>query len=297
MSSKPPLTCEGLLRAAAERIAGDSPRLDAELLLSHVTGLSRTSFRAWPERAVAEAQAMEFDRLVSERAAGQPIAYLLGHQEFWSLPLMVSPSTLIPRPDTECLVESALGLPVPEAARVLDLGTGTGAIALALASERKRWQVTACDFVSDAVTLARRNAEALGLPVEVVQSSWFSGLNPGKFDLIVSNPPYIASDDHHLGEGDVRFEPSSALVSGPDGLDDIRLIVQQAPQWLAPDGWLLLEHGFEQAAAVRGLLAERGFDAVQSGQDYGDRDRMTLGRWTRDASRPAQETGGRHAQR
>ena len=296
MTSNTPLICEDLLRAAAERIAGDSPRLDAELLLSHATGLSRTSFRAWPEREIGPEQAETFDALVRERVRGQPIAYLLGHQEFWSLPLMVSPSTLIPRPDTECLVEAALDLPVPETARVLDLGTGTGAIALALASERKSWQVLACDCVSDAVALARRNAESLGLRIEVVQSSWFSDLASGKFDLIVSNPPYIASDDHHLGEGDVRFEPSSALVSGLDGLDDIRLIVHQAPQWLAPGGWLLLEHGFDQAAAVRDLLDARGFDAVASRKDYGDRERMTLGRWPQDPPRSDQETGERHAQ-
>lgn len=296
MISNTPLSCENLLRQAAEQIGGDSPRLDAELLLNHVTGLSRTSFRAWPEREVTAEQAEEFDSLVSERAEGKPVAYLLGHQEFWSLPLLVSPSTLIPRPDTECLVEAALSLPLPSAARVLDLGTGTGAIALALASEQQDWKVTACDYVEEAVTLARSNARELGLSVEVLQSFWFSGLTPGKFDLIVSNPPYIANADHHLREGDVRFEPSSALVSGQDGLDDIRQIVEQAPDWLEPGGWLLMEHGFEQAGAVRSLLETRGFVAVESRKDYGNRDRMTLGRWAGSSPPSNQKTGERHAQ-
>lgn len=296
MTSNTPLSCENLLRQAAEQIGGDSPRLDAELLLNHVTGLSRTSFRAWPEREVTAEQAAEFNSLVFERADGKPVAYLLGHQEFWSLPLLVSPSTLIPRPDTECLVEAALSLPLPAAARVLDLGTGTGAIALALASEQRDWQVIACDCVDEAVTLARSNARELGLSIEVLQSFWFSGLAPGKFNLIVSNPPYIANTDHHLREGDVRFEPSSALVSGVDGLDDIRQIVEQAPDWLELGGWLLMEHGFDQACGVRSLLERRGFVAVESRKDYGDRDRMTLGRWAGSSVPSIQQTGERHAQ-
>jgi release factor glutamine methyltransferase len=211
--------------------------------------------------------------------AGRPVAHLLGQQEFWSLPLKVSASTLIPRPDTECLVEVALDLPLPQQARVLDLGTGTGAIALALASEHPGWRISACDAVAEAVALARDNADALGLSVSVVQSTWFSELTPGRFDLIVSNPPYIPDSDHHLTEGDVRFEPASALVSGSDGLDDLRLIVNEAPDWLVEDGWLLVEHGFDQAGAVAGLFRARGFKAVETRQDYGNRDRMTLGRW------------------
>ncbi|PHQ24575.1 protein-(glutamine-N5) methyltransferase, release factor-specific [Marinobacter guineae] len=281
MTSKPSLTCETLLKQAAGRIDSDSPRLDAELLLSHVTGLGRTSFRAWPEREVTESQVGAFEALVAERVTGKPVAYLLGHQEFWSLPLKVSASTLIPRPDTECLVEAALGLPLPEQARVLDLGTGTGAIALALASEHSGWRITACDDVEEAVELARENARVLGLPVSVVKSSWFSRLEPARFDLIVSNPPYIPDNDRHLGEGDVRFEPASALVSGSDGLEDLRLIVTQSPDWLIEGGWLLVEHGFDQAEAVAGLFRERGFAKVQNLQDYGRRDRMTLGQWCR----------------
>ena len=280
MTSKPLLTCEALLTEASSRIESDSPRLDAELLLSHITGLSRTSFRAWPEREVTNAHAEAFEALVQERVAGRPVAHLLGHQEFWSLPLKVSASTLIPRPDTECLVEVALALPLPPQASVLDLGTGTGAIALALASEHVGWRISACDAVPEAVALARENAVALGLNLSVVQSSWFSGLEPERFDLIVSNPPYIPDSDRHLEEGDVRFEPASALVSGSDGLDDLRLIISQAPDWLVEGGWLLVEHGFDQAEAVAQLFHARGFKAVETRQDYGNRHRMTLGQWS-----------------
>lgn len=280
MTSKSLLTCDALLKRASTRIESDSPRLDAELLLGHITGLSRTSFRAWPEREVTDVQAKAFEALVQERVAGRPVAHLLGQQEFWSLPLKVSASTLIPRPDTECLVEVALALPLPPQARVLDLGTGTGAIALALASEHPDWRISACDAVPEAVALARENAVSLGLNLSVIQSSWFSALETEKFDLIVSNPPYISADDRHLEEGDVRFEPASALVSGSDGLDDLRLIIGQAPDWLVEGGWLLVEHGFDQAEAVAQLFHTRGFKAVETRQDYGNRDRMTLGQWS-----------------
>ena len=229
---------------------------------------------------MTNAHAEAFEALVQERVAGRPVAHLLGHQEFWSLPLKVSASTLIPRPDTECLVEVALALPLPRQASVLELGTGTGAIALALASEHVGWRISACDAEPEAVALARENAVALGLNLSVVQSSWFSGLEPERFDLIVSNPPYIPDSDRHLEEGDVRFEPASALVSGSDGLDDLRLIISQAPDWLVEGGWLLVEHGFDQAEAVAQLFHTRGFKAVETRQDYGNRDRMTLGQWS-----------------
>ncbi|MEE3169639.1 MAG: peptide chain release factor N(5)-glutamine methyltransferase [Pseudomonadota bacterium] len=279
MTSEPSLTCETLLQAASVRIGGDSPRLDAELLLSHVTGLSRTRFRAWPEQSIPADQAEAFEALVREREAGRPVAHLLGHQEFWSLPLKVSASTLIPRPDTESLVEAALALPLPGDARVLDLGTGTGAIALALASERPDWQIFASDAVAGAVDLARENARDLGLSVTVVESAWYAGLQPQRFDLIVSNPPYIPEHDEHLVLGDVRFEPASALVSGPDGLDDLKLIVEQAPDWLVEGGWLLVEHGYDQAESVAALFRERSFSSIRGIQDYGGRDRLTLGQW------------------
>lgn len=278
MSERLP-TCDDLIQWAVDTIRGDSPRLDAELLLAEVTGLGRTSFRAWPEREVAAEHATRFRHLVHKRADGSPIAHLLGQQEFWSLPLKVNPSTLIPRPDTECLVEAALALPVPADARVLDLGTGTGAIALALASERPEWRVSACDSVRGAVALATENAAALSLAVTVYLSDWFASLPEGQFELIVSNPPYIAEQDRHLSLGDVRFEPRSALVSGPDGLDDIRQIITSSPRWLARHGWLLLEHGYDQGEPVRQLMTDAGFLSVTTGQDYGQRDRYTLGRW------------------
>lgn len=278
MSSESSLTCEALLNNAIERIGGDSPRLDAELLLSHVTGLGRTSFRAWPEREVAPDQAQAFRELVAERVKGLPIAYLLGQQEFWSLPLKVSPSTLIPRPDTECLVETALELPLPENARVLDLGTGTGAIALALASEKAKWQIMASDRIEEAVEVARENSRSLQLPITVVRSHWFDQIPERGFDLLISNPPYIPASDHHLNEGDVRFEPSSALVAGDDGLDDIRLLVTEGFKRLNPGGWMLLEHGYDQGDAVRDLFARAGWLNIETRKDYGGNDRMTLAR-------------------
>jgi release factor glutamine methyltransferase len=261
----------------------DSPtaRLDAELLLCAALGKPRSYLRTWPEREVDAEVAARFGAALQRRRSGEPVAYILGHQGFWSLDLQVAPHTLIPRPETELLVELALALlpatPVP----VLDLGTGTGAIALALASERPAWQVVGVDRVAEAVVLAESNRARLGLAnASFRESNWFSGLAGERFQLIVGNPPYIASDDRHLHEGDVRFEPASALVSGADGLDDIRLIVAQAPGHLQRGGWLLLEHGYDQAAAVRALLSGHGFDEVQSRRDLGGHERISLGRWS-----------------
>lgn len=277
--SESSLTCEHLIQASAAAIDSDTPRLDAELLLSHVTGWSRTSFRAWPERDVSPEQQQAFEQLLARRVAGEPIAHLLGEQDFWSLTLRVTPATLIPRADTECLVETALSLPLPDDAEVLDLGTGTGAIALALASERRGWRVQGSDAMADAVDLARDNASRLNLPVRIHLSHWFDDLPAGRFDLIVSNPPYIAANDHHLQQGDVRFEPQTALVAGSDGLDDLRQIIAQAPGWLKAGGWLVVEHGYDQAAAVQALFGQAGFSLVESRQDYGQQDRLTLGQW------------------
>jgi release factor glutamine methyltransferase len=276
--SESSLFCEALLASAAARFDSDTPRLDAELLMVNSTGWSRASLRAWPERLLDDEQMARFRSGVEQRAQGHPVAHILGEQGFWSLPLRVNAATLIPRPDTESLVESALALPLPDAARVLDLGTGTGAIALALASERPAWQVTACDAVPAAVALAQLNAELLALPVDVRTSHWFDGLPPQTFDLIISNPPYVRAGDYHLGQGDVRFEPASALVAGAEGLDDLRLIIGQAPKWLAVGGWLVVEHGFDQALQVRELFSAAGFQGIRTQQDYGGQDRLTLAR-------------------
>jgi len=259
----------------------DSPteRLDAELLLSAAIGKSRSYLHTWPERIVSSEDAETYAGYLLRRRAGEPVAYILGHQGFWKIDLEVAPHTLIPRPDTELLVETALELQPASPAKVLDLGTGTGAIALALASECPAWQVTAVDRIEDAVALAERNRQRLGLGnVKVLASLWFSSLAGERFDLILSNPPYIAAEDPHLVAGDVRFEPSSALVAGADGLDDLRLIVSKAPQNLLPGGWLLLEHGYDQAAAVRELLAAQGFIEVASRNDLGGHERISLGR-------------------
>ncbi|WP_394238151.1 peptide chain release factor N(5)-glutamine methyltransferase [Pseudomonas anguilliseptica] len=272
-------TIDSLLNAAALPDS-PTPRLDAELLLAHVLGTSRSYLRTWPERELEDEQLERYQAALVRRQAGEPVAYILGQQGFWSLDLEVASHTLIPRPDTELLVETVLALLPATPAALLDLGTGTGAIALALASERPAWRLTGVDRVPEAVALAERNRARLKLAnASFIASHWFSALAGQRYQLIVSNPPYIAEDDRHLAEGDVRFEPSSALVAGADGLDDIRLIIQQAPDYLEVGGWLLLEHGFDQAAAVRELLSARGFNAVESRRDLGGHERISLGRF------------------
>lgn len=255
-----------------------SPRRDAEWLLAAALGKSLGYLRTWPEREVPGELAERFAASLARRRLGEPVAYIVGRQGFWSLDLEVAPHTLIPRPDTELLVETALALLPPAPAQVLDLGTGSGAIALALAAERPAWRLTGVDRVEEAVSLAERNRSRLGLANARFHSShWFSALTGLGYRMIVGNPPYIAAGDHHLGEGDVRFEPLSALVAGSDGLDDIRLIVAQAGDHLEPGGWLLLEHGFDQAEAVRSLLRAAGFTAVESRRDLGGHGRVSFG--------------------
>ena len=258
----------------------DTAQLDVELLLAAALGKPRSYLRTWPERELSSEQLQAFKAAIERRLQGEPVAYILGQQGFWSLDLEVAPHTLIPRPDTELLVETALELLPYSPIAALDLGTGTGAIALALATERPGWTVIGVDRVPEAVELAERNRLRLKLSNSGFRHShWFSAVADQRFTLIVSNPPYIRADDHHLNEGDVRFEPASALVSGQDGLDDIRLIIQHAPAHLMPGGWLLLEHGFDQAAAVRELLAAQGFNAIESRRDLGGHERISLGRY------------------
>lgn len=265
--------------AIGELSESESPRRDAEILLEHVTGKARTFILAFGETALTADQHAQLSDLLSRRKAGEPVAHLTGEREFWSLPLYVSAATLIPRPDTECLVEHALAHLPATACRILDLGTGTGAIALALASERPDCQVTAVDVMPDAVALALRNVARLGFNnVKIQQSSWFDALVGQQFDMIVSNPPYIDERDPHLSQGDVRFEPLTALVAAEEGLADIAHIVTVSRQYLTAGGWLLIEHGWTQAEAVRALFTQAGYERVETCQDYGGNDRLTLGK-------------------
>ncbi|MCI4186820.1 peptide chain release factor N(5)-glutamine methyltransferase [Dickeya dianthicola] len=275
-----------LKQATARLQASDSPKRDAEILLEHVTGKRRTFLLAFGETDLTDSEGSALEALLARRATGEPIAYLVGRREFWSLPLAVSPATLIPRPDTECLVEQALAHLPACASSVLDLGTGTGAIALAIAHERPDCQVVGIDRQPDAVALACYNASQLGIDnARFFPGDWFSPLDGQHFSLIVSNPPYIDEHDPHLSRGDVRFEPASALVAAEAGLADLRQIIRQAGAFLLDNGWLLLEHGWQQGDAVRSLLRQYDFVQVKTCRDYGDNERVTLGQW------PAGATG------
>lgn len=279
------LTIAEALRAHATLTQSDSPQLDTALLLCHCLQQPRSYLYTWPGKTLTAPQIAQFQALLARRQQGEPVAHLLGYREFWSLPLKVSAETLIPRPDTECLVEKALSL-LPDQGHhsVLDLGTGTGAIALALASERRHWQLLGSDIRASAVALAEANAERLGLSnAHFQQADWFVGLPQTRFAMILSNPPYIPADDPHLDRGDLRFEPRSALVAADSGLADLTTIGHRAPDFLLPGGWLLLEHGYDQGAAVRQMLSRRGYLAVASGDDYGGNERMTWGQWPEQA--------------
>lgn len=272
-------TVRELLGSAAS-LPGDSARRDAEVLLCHCLSKPRSWLYAWPEAEVADAGAQSYAALLAQRAGGVPVAYLTGQRDFWSLQLAVNEHTLIPRPETETLVEWALELPVPGDALVADLGTGSGAIALALASERPTWQVTAVDSSAAALEVARANARSAELArVCFQQSDWYQALSGCQYHLLLSNPPYVDDLDPHLQRGDVRFEPRSALVAGDDGLADLARLVAGAPRHLLSDGWLLLEHGFEQGAVVRRLLLEAGFDSVSTRADLAGLERITGGCW------------------
>lgn len=270
-------------QSAQLAMVSDTSRLDVEIILAHILQKSRTYLFTWPEKMLTELESNLFSDLFSRRLRGEPVAHIIGMREFWSLPLMVNNSTLIPRPDTELLVEVALDLFIHDdnnvTRRLLDLGTGTGAIALALASEKKSWQCIAVDKESAAVELAEKNRMALNLcNVRIQQSDWFSELaSVTQFDVILSNPPYIDPLDPHLIAGDVRFEPLSALVANNKGLADLEFIVTHAKNYLLQDGWLLVEHGYDQANAVRNFFKRNAYLEIKTKRDLGGSERVTLG--------------------
>ncbi|PIE41947.1 MAG: protein-(glutamine-N5) methyltransferase, release factor-specific [Gammaproteobacteria bacterium] len=269
-----------LLVSAVGRLDETSPtaQLDAELLLAYVLDKNRTWLKTWPDAEPSVDEAQQFQQLIERRSTGEPVAYLTGEQAFWSLNLHVSPATLIPRPETELLVEKILAAKTAEKGiSLLDLGTGSGAIALALASEKPGWKIDACDQSEAALLIAEQNRAKYDLSVTFSRSNWFSDYQGRRFDVIVSNPPYIEENDHHLFQGDVRFEPITALASGKDGLDAIRRIVSEAKTHLNENGLLIFEHGYQQASAVQHILVTAGFSRVATHRDLSGHDRVTLG--------------------
>lgn len=257
-----------------------SPKCDAEVILQFVTGKSRAYIMAFGETLLTHEQLQQLNVLLQRRCKGEPVAYLTGEREFWSLPLLVSPVTLIPRADTECLVELTLKYMPSHSCQLADLGTGTGAIALAIASERPDCHIFGVDIHPQAVTLAKQNAKRLKIDnVTFMESNWFSALNGRLFTLIVSNPPYIDMNDPHLLQGDVRFEPTSALVADEQGLADIRHIIFTSYQHILTGGWLLIEHGWQQAECVQALFRQAGYINIKTYQDYAGNNRVTLGQY------------------
>lgn len=283
MQTKQPYSISQALRQAADQLSqlpDAEPRMDAEVLLAHILDVSRTHLFAWPEKALTPEQQTHFDILIAERLKGKPLAYITGWREFWSLEFEVTPATLIPRPETEILVERALELiPKNTPAQVADLGTGSGAIAAAIASERPLTGVLASDFSEKSLAVAQRNFQRLQLGnIDSRLGSWCQALPRNiDFDLILSNPPYVAEGDPHLEKSGLPWEPDCALTSGSDGLDDIRKIITQAQHHLKPGGRLLLEHGWDQGPSVRELMASAGYQAISTRQDLADRDRVTEG--------------------
>lgn len=278
-NSKSSLSIKSAILSATKLLNNEEAALEAKLLLQHLLGVNRAWLIAHENDALEDNIHEAFEALIKRRLNGEPIAYIFGYREFYGLKLKVTPDTLIPRPDTETLVEAALGkIPQNKKIQVLDLGTGTGAIALAIAHNRPHALVSALDASDAALKIAQENAQNLAITnIEFLQSDWYSALKNQTFDVIVSNPPYIAQNDAHLTQGDLRFEPASALASGADGLDDIKQIIANAPKYLTPHGVLLLEHGYNQAEEVATLLKQSGFSEIETIKDLGGNNRVTLG--------------------
>lgn len=269
-----------MLAAKSQSVASQCPRLDAEILLASVLDVSRAYLKTWPERKLTAKQQKGFQALITKRQQGQPVAYLLGEWEFWSLPIKITPDTLIPRPETECLVELALEKCSMEKAVAVDLGTGSGAIALALAIEKPKWTLWASDVSESALAVAMANAEQLGLRnINTLLSDWFSALPDTQFDLIIANPPYIDQQDPQLQSNVINWEPRGALIAEAEGLADLETIIRDAPAFLKPGAWLILEHGYNQAELVVGLFRQHGYEQISTKQDLEGRDRVTCGHW------------------
>ena len=267
--------------ALPEDKKSDTVKLDAEVLLLACINKTRTYLFTWPEKKLSDEEQTRFFEMVERRKLGEPVAHIVGFREFWSLPLEVNAQTLIPRPDTETLVDQVLALNIDHDIDLLDLGTGTGAIALAIASEYPNWHVTGCDRIEEAVELAQRNRQRLNTDnqfnnVNFIKSNWFSALENKKFDVIVSNPPYIEPNDPHLNQGDVRFEPLSALISDDDGMADLKHIIKQAKTFLNDNGFLLLEHGYNQSQQVSDFLVKMSYKGIKTVSDLSGNDRITV---------------------
>ncbi len=277
------ITIKQALEDAKQRLVtvSESASIDAGCLLGFVLQKPLTYLRTWPEQELFKDDEQAFLKLVQRREQGEPVAHLIGSKEFWSHELRVSKDTLIPRPETEMLVEQAIAIAKQQAVNsILELGTGSGAISIALVTELRKTQqaprILATDNSEAALQIAQQNIEKYCSSIELVKSDWFATLKPERFDLIISNPPYIEENDAHLKQGDVRFEPISALASGEDGLDALLHIIEQAKKWLNPNGWLLLEHGYNQAGKVRLLLEDNGYTQITTLQDLAQNDRVTL---------------------
>ncbi|MCW8831194.1 MAG: peptide chain release factor N(5)-glutamine methyltransferase [Gammaproteobacteria bacterium] len=271
------------IRDATHKLAetSDSARLDAEVLLCHALDCSATHLLAWPEKILDAEQAQIFNRLIEQRQSGTPVAYLTGKREFWSLDFNVTPATLIPRPETETLVEFILDkFPDKKKLSLIDLGTGSGAIVIAIASERPNWKITSTDISAEALGIARENAITHQIKnISFIESNWFDQIETQYFDLVISNPPYIAEQDRHLSQGDVRFEPRSALISGETGMDDIKHIISQSGKYLKRDGWLALEHGYDQKQQVFECFNQH-FQNITQLTDLSGHVRVTAGQYS-----------------